>query len=234
MTNMPSALDGITLMGRSETLAQKVKSQLKETIMAGHFSPGEKLTIRRIAGALNVSLTPAREALYNLASEGVLDLRSNGSVYIPALTTERIVELTKIRVVLEGLASREAVRWITDDEIAEIGRFNDDIIKYNDKQVYSKLIDLNWRFHFGIYRSSRMEQLVRMIESCWLMTGSYLNVIYPKYGDMNDGINNHIQIFRALENRDGERLAFAISKDILLASDSLVDSIESGRSIDKV
>lgn len=234
MKNLPAAPDGMTLIGRSETLAQKVKGQLKEAIMAGHFSPGEKLTIRRVAGELDVSLTPAREALYNLASEGALDLRSNGSVYLPALTVDRIVELTKIRVALESLASREAVRWINDDEITKIGALNEDIIKQNTERSFSKLIDLNWRFHFSIYRASRMEHLVRMIESCWLMTGSYLNVIYPKFGDMNDGINNHIQIFRALETRDGERLAFAISKDILMASDSLVDVIESGKKNDKV
>ena len=71
-----------------------------------------------------------------------------------------------------------------------------------------------------------MDLLVRMIESCWLMTGSYLNVIYPKFGEISDGISNHLQIVRALERRDADRVAAAITTDINLAADALIGAIE--------
>jgi DNA-binding GntR family transcriptional regulator len=221
-----STLEGLKPIGRSDTLGQKVKTQLKEAVMAGRFSPGEKLTIRSIAGALDVSLTPAREALFNLASEGVLEMRTNGSVYVPKLTTERIIELTKIRVALESLAAREAVNQISDAEIARLARLNDLITESDHKQDYSNLISQNWQFHFGIYNASGMEQLVRMIESCWLMTGSYLNVIYPKFGEVTEGISNHRQIVRALQNRDADRLAHSIITDINLSADALISAIK--------
>ena len=226
MSTMIDALESMTPIGRSDTLAQKVKTQLKEAVMAGRFDPGEKLTIRSIAGALEVSLTPAREALYNLASEGVLEMRPNGSVYVPELTADRIEELTKIRVSLESLASREAVRRITDAEIRAIVALNDAITDRNDKRDYPALIALNWQFHFALYRASQMDQLVRMIESCWVMTCSYLNLIYPKFGEMSEGIANHQQIVRALERRDADRVAAAITTDINLAADALISAIE--------
>lgn len=222
---MSAALESLSPLARPDTLAQRVRTQLKEAVMAGRFSPGQRLTIRSVAGALDVSLTPAREALYNLASEGVLDLRSDGSVYVPELTEDRIIELTKIRVALEGLASREAVKRITDREIAKIVALNEAIIKTDAEQEYSELISLNWQFHFSIYRASQMDHLVRMIESCWMMTGSYLNVIYPEFGEVREGINNHLQIVRALEQRDGERLASAINMDINLSADALLSAI---------
>ncbi len=223
---MATALEGLTPIGRSETLAQMVRSQLKEAVMAGRFSPGEKLTIRGVASALNVSLTPTREALYNLASERVLELRPDGSVYVPEVTEERVIELTKIRVALEGLASREAVDKISDAEITRIAALNNEIVKADAKGEYSKLFSLNWQFHFGIYQASGMQQLVRMIEGCWMMSGSYLNVIYPKYGEVSDGISNHLQIVRALQKRDGERLASALNMDINLAADALLSAIQ--------
>jgi DNA-binding GntR family transcriptional regulator len=226
MSTMIDALESLTPVGRSDTLAQKVRVQLKEAVMAGRFAPGEKLTIRSIAGALEVSLTPAREALYNLASEGVLEMRPNGSVYVPELTLDRIEELTKIRVALESLAAREAVRRITDAEIRAIVALNDEITDRNDKRDYTGLIALNWQFHFALYRASQMDQLVRMIESCWVMTGSYLNLIYPKFGEVSEGISNHLQIVRALERRDADRVAVAITTDINLASDALISAIE--------
>lgn len=225
MTTMNDALDSLTPIGRTDTLAQKVRTQLKEAVMAGRFAPGEKLTIRSIAGALQVSLTPAREALYNLASEGVLEMRPNGSVYVPELTVDRIEELTKIRIALESLAAREAVRRLTDAEIRKLAILNDGMVEANENKNYPVLIALNWQFHFGLYRASQMDQLVRMIESCWVMTGSYINVIYPQFGEVSDGISNHQQIVRALERRDADRAAVAIATDINLASDALIAAI---------
>lgn len=226
MSTMIDALESLTPVGRSDTLAQKVRTQLKEAVMAGRFAPGEKLTIRSIAGALEVSLTPAREALYNLASEGVLELRPNGSVYVPELTVDRVEELTKIRVSLESLAAREAVRRATEAEVTAVAALNEALIARHEGHDYSALIALNWQFHFALYRASGMETLVRMIESCWLMTGSYLNVIYPEFAQVGEGISNHMQIVRALERRDADRVAAAITTDINLVSDALIGAIE--------
>ncbi len=70
-----------------------------------------------------------------------------------------------------------------------------------------------------------MDQLVRMIESCWLMNGSYLNMIYPAFGEVSEGINNHIQIVRALRARDPDRVASTINTDINLAADALLQAV---------
>ncbi len=219
------ALEVVEAPGRTETLSRRVKDQLKQAVMAGQFNPGQKLTIRSLAGDLGVSLTPVREALYHLASQGVLEMRTNGSVYVPQLTEERIVELTKIRVALEGLASREAVRHLSDHDIEAISGINDELIAKDRDGDYSELLTLNWKFHFSIYVASQMDQLVRMIENCWLMNGSYLNMIYPEFGEIGEGINNHKQIVRALKARDGDRVASTINTDINLAADALLVAI---------
>lgn len=213
-------------IGRSETLGQQVRTQLASAIMAGRFKPGQKLTIRAVATALDVSLTPAREALYNLAAEGILEMRSNGSVYLPTLTSERIVELTKIRTALEALAAREAALRITDEDIVNISRINDLMVAANERKDYASVMELNWEFHFAIYRASGMSELVRMIEKRWMMNSSYLNVIYPSFGQMDQGINNHHTMVRALHSRDPERLASAVVIDINFAADTLLDMIE--------
>ncbi len=220
-------------IGRSETLGQQVRTQLGSAIMAGRFKPGQKLTIRAVATALDVSLTPAREALYNLAAEGILEMRPNGSVYVPTLTTERIVELTKIRTALEGLAAREAALRITDAEIANINQINDLMVEANKRKDYAQVMELNWEFHFAIYRASGMNELVRMIEKRWMMNSSYLNVIYPSFGQIDQGINNHHTMVRALQSRDPERLASAVVIDINFAADTLIDMLKAQNSSER-
>lgn len=224
-SNIELPAEMIETRGRAETLGRRVKDELKQAVMAGKFHPGQKLTIRGIAAELDVSLTPVREALYHLASEGVLEMRSNGSVYVPELTEARIVELTKIRVALEGLAAREAVRNLSEKDIDAINAVNEELIARDERGEYAELLALNWKFHFLIYAASGMEQLVRMIESCWLMNGSYLNIIYPAFGEVSEGINNHIQIVRALRARDPDRVASTINTDINLAADALLEAV---------
>lgn len=224
-SNIELPAEMIETRGRTETLGRRVKDELKQAVMAGKFHPGQKLTIRGIASELDVSLTPVREALYHLASEGVLEMRSNGSVYVPELTEARIVELTKIRVALEGLAAREAVRNLSEKDIDAINAVNEELITRDERGEYAELLALNWKFHFLIYAASGMEQLVRMIESCWLMNGSYLNIIYPAFGEVSEGINNHIQIVRALRARDPDRVASTINTDINLAADALLEAV---------
>lgn len=233
--NSDLSFSGIDLapIGRSETLGQQVRAQLGKAIMAGRFKPGQKLTIRAVATALDVSLTPAREALYNLAAEGILEMQPNGSVYLPTLTVERIIELTKIRTALEALAAREAALRITDDEIVRISAINDRMVEANERKDYAEVMELNWEFHFAIYRASGMNELVRMIEKRWMMNSSYLNVIYPRFGQIDQGISNHQMMVRALQSRDPERLASAVVIDINFAADTLIDMIKAEQTTER-
>jgi len=165
--HMVKALSNLKPFCKTETLGARVREKLRQIIMAGSFNPGEKLTLRAVASALGVSATPAREALFNLVAEGVLDLGDNGSIYVPRLDKTHLRELVKVRTELEALATREAIPLLTATQIIEIEDINDQLIVANQNQEYDKLIILNWRFHFAIYAMSQMPFLVRMIEGCW-------------------------------------------------------------------
>lgn len=222
---MTDTLDHLAPMDRPGTLAERAREQLRTAIMAGRFEPGAKLTIRSVAGALGVSLTPAREALYGLVSEGALDAGPTGTVVVPVLDEPRVRELLVIRRSLEGAAAREAIPNIGDAAIRALRDLNDRLVAADRAQDYKRLMALNWQFHFGIYREARMPTLVRMIETCWLKTGAYFNVLYPEYGESDQGLKNHAEIIAALEARDGARLSVAVRADIEMASRSLLAAI---------
>lgn len=226
---MMDALEGIAPIARKETLGMIVREELRSALMAGRFQPGQKLTIRAVAGALNVSLTPAREALYNLMAEGILESGANGTIFVPKLNEEQIIELTKIRITLEGLAAREALDHLTSADIAELTAINTLVCEADAEGDYAKLMKQNWQFHFGIYGPSNMPSLLRIIESCWLKMGSYLNVIYPDYRELGQGLENHRQILNALETRDADELCAAIRNDIEQSSACLIEMIKAGK-----
>ncbi|MBO1326102.1 GntR family transcriptional regulator [Acetobacter sp. TBRC 12305] len=224
---MSDALASFVPFERVETLGTRVREQLRRAIMVGLFKPGEKLTLRAIASALGVSLTPAREALLNLGADGTLDIGPKGSIHIPVLDREKLRELLKVRLSLESLAAREAIHKLTSEDIIEISAINDQLIEANQAKNYRELIDLNWSFHFTIYNAAQMPFLVRMIESCWLRAGSYLNVIYPDFASSDKGILNHIAILRAIREHDADALANALMHDIETSAEALYAQLES-------
>jgi DNA-binding GntR family transcriptional regulator len=215
--------------GRVETLGVRAREELRAAIMSGQFRPGEKITLRSVAAALNISLTPAREALFNLAAEGALEFRENRSVYIPKLDRDRIEEITKTRVALETLAAREAITKLEPREIAALSQIHERLIAADGQKRFKAVIRLNWEFHFGLYRGARMPMLLKMIEGCWLKSGSYLNVIYPAFGEVEAGIANHRLMMDAVARGDGEALAASLRRDIEFAAQALIAAVEHGR-----
>ena len=222
---MAKALSKFAPFERADTLGVRVKEKLREAIMAGHFGPGDKLTLRALASSLGVSLTPAREALFNLAAEGALEMGPNGSVYIPKMSVDDIRELTKIRSSLEGLAAAEATPRLMAKDIIEISSLNDQVIEANQAKDFGRLIQLNWNFHFHIYAAAQMPVLLKMIESCWLRCGSYVNIIYPDYAKTDAGILNHIAIIREIRKGDANAVAAAIRRDIEFSAEAFIAAV---------
>lgn len=222
---MKDPLDQLDPVNRPGTLADRARDQLRAAIMAGRFDPGAKLTIRSVARSLDISLTPAREALYSLVSEGALDMGANGTVSVPALDEARVRELLVIRTALESAAARQAAAHLDRDAVAQLIEINDRLVEADAQQDYRAVVRLNWRFHFEIYRRADMPTLTRMIETCWLKTGSYLNVLYPDFGRTDRGLQNHAEIIAAMRSGDGDRLAHAVQSDIETSSHALLDAI---------
>src|SRR5688572_11854153 len=105
-----------------ETLGERVTGELRALLIAGRLAPGEKLSLRRVAEALGVSMMPVREAVSRLAADKALEVLPGRAVRVPVLTLAQFRELTRIRLVVEGFAAEEATKVITDEQIAVVAR----------------------------------------------------------------------------------------------------------------
>ncbi len=73
----PSALDEVGSL-LHETLGERVTGELRELLISGRLAPGEKLSLRRVAEALGVSMMPVREAVSRLAADQALEVLRDG------------------------------------------------------------------------------------------------------------------------------------------------------------
>lgn len=199
---------------RGETLTEQTYARLRRALMAGRLSPGEKVTVRGIASALEVSLTPAREAIGRLIAERALDLKPNRTVTVPLLTRSKYRELLQIRLLLEGLAAERAAANFDDARVAGLERIHEDMAEAIGRSDSKAALEKNEDFHFCIYQRSEMPTLVSIIEGLWLQIGPALNLLTPNYQRSRRGLRHHGEALEAARARDGKALRRAIEQDL--------------------
>lgn len=98
----------MTPLRKPTPLRQQVYDRLRADLRRGRFRPGERMTEAALAADLDVSRTPVREALGQLAREGLLTALPRGGFRLPALDERDIAEMFEVRTRLEPYAAARA------------------------------------------------------------------------------------------------------------------------------
>lgn len=192
------------------TVGDGVYFQLRNALITGRFDPGQVLTISSLASGFQTSHMPVREALRRLAAENALEIALNGSACVPKVSVDRLDDICRARIALEGLATELAAGMIADEEIPVLETL---IAEHEATSATGNVYDMllkNRDFHFAIYRASRSEVLVQLIDSLWLRYGPYMRMLSSYIApQLDSGLHepfseHHHAIVKALRARDGK------------------------------
>jgi DNA-binding GntR family transcriptional regulator len=139
-----------------------VAEGLRRGILSGALESGQPLRQEQIAKDFEVSAVPVREALRQLAGEGLVTLSPNRGARVSEVSYEEAKEITEIRVALESLALRLSVPNMTEDDFRQAERVLDLWDAEEDPATFTAL---NWRFHTVLYEPARQPRLMAMIRS---------------------------------------------------------------------
>src|SRR5688572_2129437 len=81
---------------RAKTRSEELREKIEEEIATGVCPPGTRLDETQLAERFGVSRTPIREALIQLASIGILEIRPRRGAIVPDVTLERLVEMFEV------------------------------------------------------------------------------------------------------------------------------------------
>lgn len=210
------------------TLQDQSYQQLRAAIMRGVFKPGSAITIRGAADALGVSPMPVRAALQRLEVEGALVAYGpKRTLRIPALTANQYRELRDIRIVLEGLAAERAAEQIEPEELQAVAQNCGAMQAAAEAGDVDGYVQSNWVFHLSVYRASRLETLVSMIEALWLRVGPYVGLMMPDRDSLVASMAEHWRIVEALKRRSGDAARREIAEDITHSAVNLLRALPS-------
>lgn len=148
-------LAGVDLKG---TAQHEVYLHLRLKILSGEIGVGERIIPNDVARELGVSRMPVREALRQLDSEGLVDLRPNRGALVMQLSSNELFEIYAIRMALEGTAARLAAKNRTRASIAELD-FNLHRLTAADDDL-REWLRLHGELHDFIARMSGMPKLL--------------------------------------------------------------------------
>lgn len=186
---------------------------LREMVLYGELAPGQPVTIQGLVEALGLGMTPVREAIRRLTSQGALEFKGNRRVEVPEMTLAQYGELAFARRVIEPELARRAAEKIDKkqiDMLAEADARVDQSIARGDVRGY---LEHNHLFHARLYAISEAHVLIGLNETLWLRSGPSLRVMLGRHGTANLP-DKHLEALDALRAGDPEGVARAIAEDI--------------------
>ena len=132
---------------RSETIADSVYALIRREIAAGTYRAGQRILEKPLAEKLGISRTPIREALLRLETEGVVVCTSRRSYNVRILTADDVREIYQTLGILEGAAAAAAAPLLTDADLTELRRLNQDMVRAAEEADLPTFGSLNRRFH---------------------------------------------------------------------------------------
>jgi len=208
------------------TKAEAAAEAIRDAIYAGRLAPGTRLTLRELEEELGLSITPIREALQLLQSEGLVAQEPHRGFRIAAFDAKSVDETYWLRAVLEPLATRLATPRLTAEDLAglrELQRKLSDALAAGDPRAMQ---DANRRFHMLIYGAAGQAKLAEHIELLWRQSpfGS-LRIVDRRPPQT---VAEHAEILQALEARDADAAERSMYAHIEHARAQLVERLEQG------
>ncbi len=208
---------------RAATLAHRLRKELETDIIEGRLKPGTRLDEAGLSKRFQVSRTPVREALKELASSGLIEVRPRQGAIVSTLTVEKIIELYEVMAEVEAFAARLAARRMTDNDRESIVAAHQACRAAAVEGDAETFFKLNHAFHRAVHIASHNSVLADEATALNRRLVPYRRFITFRPGRIAESIGEHDGIMDALMRRDEEEVCKRMRDHLqILADDTLV------------
>lgn len=221
--------------------------KLREMIVSGAFTPGERISELGAVEKLGISRTPVRLALSELAFEGLLRPLSSGGFVVRDFSIADILDAIELRGVLEGTAARMAAERSGNasetSTLRGILEDLDDVVRreQRDDDLYARYVELNGAFHIEMVKLAKspfLERNIAQIVALPFASPSAFFKVQSQRIQHHDILilaqYQHRSIVEAITSGEGAR-AFALGHEHAhLAASNLREALKQGSLLDQV
>lgn len=192
------------MTAKSPTAQEHVLRVLRADIVLGALAPGSQVVQETLAHRYGVSRVPLREALKILEGEGLVTYHPHRGYFVMELSVDDLIEVYRLRSLLEAEALRAAVPRLSDADLVELRTLLDSVERSSGEGDLASLTLANRAFHFAIFERAGMPRLVRVLQQLWDATDVYRAIYFRSQSNRARIEHEHHQILVALDARDAE------------------------------
>lgn len=196
----------MSTIGKAPTAQESVLIALREDIVSGRLRPGTQIVQDDLSREYGVSRVPLREALKILEGEGQVTYYPHRGYFVTELSVDDLLEVYRLRFLLEAEALERAVGEATDEDVAYVAELLTEVERAGGGSDTAALTAANRAFHFAIFELSGQPRLVRLIRLLWDSTDAYRTVYFHEKVNRDRVAVEHRAMLDALVQRDASAL----------------------------
>lgn len=181
------------------TVRARVAEELRNRILTGALSPGERLSLEALTGELGASRTPIREALLELSYEGLVEVAPRSRITVVGLGPQDVLDNFTLLGTLAGKAAEWAAERMSGEDLEEINELAAAVEA--DRLAGRSLVQANWRFHRAVHRASCSPRIITLIRQTVGVVPTNFFEVFPDQG--SHSVSDHQELVAALIRRDG-------------------------------
>jgi DNA-binding GntR family transcriptional regulator len=187
------------------TAHEYARDRLRQAILDGELVAGSRLVQSELAIRLEVSTTPIREALRDLATEGLVRLDPHRGATVRSLSFVELQEVQRLSGVLEPLAIQDVAPVMSDHELAIAEEL---VVAMEGEDDIGRWTDLNRQFHAILLAGLEGTRLHGILESLRDAAAPYVSrALLEPENQLAQASSDHRELLAALRAGDGERAA---------------------------
>jgi DNA-binding GntR family transcriptional regulator len=186
-------------------LHEQAASRLRALIVRGDLAPGQPLLENELSDALGVSRTPLREALKQLAAEGLVELRLNHSAIVALLRHDELIELFEALSGIERCAAELAAIRMVARDVEQLEILQGRIEWHHGRGEMREYFELNQQIHRAIVGFAR-NGVLKATHDILLPRAERARFLgLSVLGRWEESVRDHREILDALKARDADR-----------------------------
>ena len=208
-------------------ISEQLREKIEDQIATGALQPGSALDEATLVEQYGVSRTPVREALIQLAAEGLIEIRPRRGAVVTSIGPTRLMEMFEVMAELEAMCGRLAARRMSDAQHQALVAAHQACEAACTQEDSNAYFYCNEDFHSAIYAGSQNVFLIEQTSQLQRRLRPYRRLQLRVRNRMGVSFQEHLKVVQAITAGDADAAEKALRSHVVVQGERFADLLAS-------
>lgn len=212
-----------TKLTRPQPLTEAAAEHIGEAILGGVLKPGDRIVETELSDRLGISRAPLREALRDLASTGLVELKPGKGAYVAKPTADTMEQMVVFRALIEGAAMRLLAAKRDPGALQRLQAACDAVAQAHAGGDYALFLARHWQFHRALCEESGNQFMLQSLDAVSKLIRLYNQMAVGQSIDASAVVRNNKCFMQILRDGDPDEAEQLLRSQIIRMAYQLLD-----------